>query len=458
MHKLYNTISILSFIICILFTACKKETNYQQLDAFSQSQLHTWNKKLTDVIVKDIFTPPVASRIYVYPNIAAYEVLKLEHRDYESLAGQVKGLSAIPAPERGKKYYLPLASMIAFSTVSQKLVFAGEDLQKHEQDYIRQITDIGIAEDVLHNSVAYGRQVGKHILSWVSHDGYLERTALPRYLLMSEPGKWQPTAPGYMPAIEPYWNKMRPLLLDSCSQFQPPLPTVYDTLPSSHFYKESYEVYQTSKNLTSEQLAIAKFWDCNPNQSYTKGHVTFFHQKISPGGHWMGIASIVSKQKALNLIQTSEVFTTTAIALYDGFISCWDEKYRSNHIRPETYIEKYIDPQWDPILQTPPFPEYTSGHSVISNAAAAMLTSLLGDNIAFTDSTEVEYGLPARNFSSFNHAAGEAAISRLYGGIHFRPAIENGSRQGRKLGEYVASRLRTRVKEQKPPAEIANNQ
>jgi hypothetical protein len=235
------------------------------------------------------------------------------------------------------------------------------------------------------------------------------------------------------------------------------LPTVFDTIPTSPFYKESFEVYQIVKNLTKEQLEIAQFWDCNPNQSYTKGHVTFFHQKISPGGHWMGIASTVCRKKRLNLIETSEVFTTTAIALYDGFISCWDEKYKSNHIRPETYIEKYIDPQWDPILQTPPFPEYTSGHSVISNAAATMLTSLLGDNIAFTDSTEVEFGLPARHFNSFYHAAGEAAISRLYGGIHFRPSIENGSRQGHKLGEFVAAKLRTRKNQQKPATEIANN-
>jgi hypothetical protein len=275
---------------------------------------------------------------------------------------------------------------------------------------------------------------------------------------MSEPGKWQPTAPGYMPAIEPYWNKMRPLVLDSCSQFQPPLPTVFDTLPSSQFYKESTEVYQIVKNLTKEQLEIAKFWDCNPNQSYTKGHVTFFHQKISPGGHWLGIASIVSKQQGLDIMQTSEVFTTTAIALYDGFISCWDEKYKSNHIRPETYIEKYIDQQWDPVLQTPPFPEYTSGHSVISNAAASMLTRLLGDTISFVDSTEVEFGLPTRQFNSFYHAANEAAISRLYGGIHFRPAIVNGSRQGHRLGEFVASKLRTRKSRQLPASEIANNQ
>ncbi len=172
----------------------------------------------------------------------------------------------------------------------------------------------------------------------------------------------------------------------------------------------------------------------------------------------MSIASIASRKRGLNLMQTSEALTLTAIALYDGFISCWDEKYKSNHIRPETYIEKYIDPDWDPVLQTPPFPEYTSGHSVISAAAATMLTKLLGDRLAFTDSSEVAYGLPAREFNSFYDASEEAAISRLYGGIHFRPAIENGSIQGRKLGEYVARKIQTRKSSQaKPVEEIANN-
>src|SRR5688500_6116951 len=115
----------------------------------------------------------------------------------------------------------------------------------------------------------------------------------------------------------------------------------------------------------------------------------------------------------------------------DGFISCWDEKYRSRLVRPETYINEYIDEDWVPLLQTPPFPEYTSGHSVISSASAVTLTKLFGENFSFLDSTEVEFGLKARSFNSFKEASEEAALSRLYGGIHYRPAVEHGITEGR---------------------------
>jgi hypothetical protein len=442
----------------LFFSACTQEQDVKKLDRFSAQQLHLWNKKLTDVIIKDIFTPPVASRIYVYPNIAAYEVLIHTDPAYKTLAGQLQGLKDLPSPDKNKRYYLPAASIIAFSTVAKQLVFAREDIESYEAEYLKAIEKVGINEEELTNSLAYGRTLGNQILAWVKKDGYLERTALSRYLLLNEPGKWQPTAPGYMPAIEPHWYKMRTLALDSCAQFKPSVPTAFDTLPNSTFFKESQEVYHVVKNLSPEQLEIAKFWDCNPNVSYTKGHVMFFHQKISPGGHWMSITSTVSKNKGLDMMQTSEAFTRVALSIYDGFISCWDEKYRSNVMRPETYIEKYIDPSWDPILQTPPFPEYPSGHSVISSAAAATLTNLFGDNVSYMDSTEVEFGLPARKFTSFYQASEEAAISRLYGGIHFRPAIENGSLQGRKLGQFIVNKIKTRVEQEGASQEIAHTE
>ncbi len=107
-------------------------------------------------------------------------------------------------------------------------------------------------------------------------------------------------------------------------------------------------------------------------------------------------------------------------------------------------INKYLDERWEPFLQTPPFPEYTSGHSGISTAAATVLTDEFGDKFAFTDNVEADYGLPPRSFSSFKEASAEAAISRLYGGIHYRMAIEEGIGQGRKVGELVIERVRTR--------------
>jgi len=202
-------------------------------------------------------------------------------------------------------------------------------------------------------------------------------------------------------------------------------------------------VYETGKRLTDEQREIAAFWDCNPFVMHVQGHTMFATKKISPGGHWMGIAGQAARNPHADFMRSAQVYARTAIALADGFLTIWDEKYRSNLIRPETVINQYLDERWQPFLQTPPFPEYTSGHSGISTAAATVLTDEFGDGFAFTDSVEIAFGLPPRSFTSFKQAGAEAAISRLYGGIHYRMAIEEGIGQGRKVGELVVQRVRT---------------
>ena len=215
--------------------------------------------------------------------------------------------------------------------------------------------------------------------------------------------------------------------------------------PGSAFRREVEEVYTVGRDLTDEQRAIASFWDCNPYVVHTHGHAMFATKKLSPGGHWMGIAALASRQNGDDVAATAETFARTAIALSDGFVSVWDEKFRSRLIRPETVINEHIDEAWAPVLQTPPFPEYTSGHSVISAAAAEVLTATYGDAFAFEDTTEEVYGLPVRSFTSFRQAAEEAAMSRLYGGIHYRMAVERGVTQGRGVGGLHVERIATRT-------------
>jgi hypothetical protein len=238
---------------------------------------------------------------------------------------------------------------------------------------------------------------------------------------------------------------VRPFVLDSASQFRPKPPLPYDMREGSAFRRQVMEVYEVGKGLTEEQRAIAAFWDCNPYVMNVRGHAMFATKKISPGGHWQGIVAIASRKAGADLMQSAEAYMRTSVALADGFISSWDEKFRSNLVRPETVINQEIDESWIPLLQTPPFPEYTSGHSVISTAASVVLTDQFGDGFAFADSAEMDYGLPVRTFPSFAAAAAEAAISRLYGGIHYRMAIEEGITQGRGVGELVVSSVRTRA-------------
>ncbi len=431
-------------LFILLFSACGSKHNQEGLDTYFEDSLSRYNRMLTDVIVADIFTPPVASRIYAYSNIAAYEGVRFMEKDSRSLSGQLHHLTITTKPDPQKSYYYPLTSLVAFTEVAKPLVFDLERMEKMQEDLLREIQDIGIDYDIFNNSVALGKSIAKEILLRASTDGYLRRTALPRFSVTDDPGRWRPTPPDYMEAIEPHWRTIKPFVIDSAGQFDPGLPTAFDLSESSQFYKEAIEVYETVQNLDTAQLNIAKFWDCNPNISTTKGHVMYFQQQISPGGHWVHItAQVLEEQKAPH-VTSAGALAKVSVAIADAFISCWDQKYKSNLTRPETFINENIDPDWAPVLQTPAFPEHTSGHSVASAAAAAVLTNIFGNNYAFVDATEVPYGLPVRSYQSFNQAAEEAAVSRLYGGIHYRPAIELGVAQGRQVGNYILQKVRLR--------------
>jgi hypothetical protein len=406
--------------------------------------LHAAAKHLTNVIVYDIFSPPQASRVYAYASVAAYEALRHAYPAQRSLAGQLNGLAAVPAPAADSEYYYPLASVRAFMTVGKALTFSQERMDSLRATMDEQIRRVGMPRDVYERSIAYGDTVAGHILAWSKKDNFAQTRGMPKYSVLHAPGRWIPTPPAYMDAVEPNWALVRPFVMDSSGQYKPLPPHPFDTSATSPFFKETREVYETRQRLTDEQRQIAGFWDCNPYVMHVRGHTMFATKKITPGGHWMGIVSIASRKADADVMTTAEAYVRTALALADGFISSWEEKFRSNLVRPETVINEYIDDQWQPLLQTPPFPEHTSGHSVISTAAATVLTDQFGPAFAFTDSTEVEFGLPVRSFPSFSAAAAEAAISRLYGGIHYRRAIEAGIDQGRRVGEHVLQRVHTR--------------
>ena len=297
------------------------------------------------------------------------------------------------------------------------------------------------------DSKKYGLRVAEHIGAWMNKDNYNQTRTMSKFTVdTDDPGRWQPTPPSYMDGLEPHWNKIRPFVIDSAAQFKPVPPPPFSMEKDSDFYKELKEVYDISNEITekgdeSDEVAIAQFWDCNPYVSVTRGHLMFATKKITPGAHWIGITKIACRKSDYDFDDTVYAYTKTSVAIADAFISCWDEKYRSNLVRPETLINEFIDDNWKPVLQTPPFPEYVSGHSVASGAAAVALTDVFGDNYSFDDDTELPYGLPVRTFSSFNQAADEAAISRMYGGIHYRAAVVIGVKQGRDLGAFVVDNI-----------------
>ncbi len=425
--------------LTILFFIFHGFASAQKVTVNESEYLHRAQMALTEVIVHDIFSPPVASRIYLYANLAAYEVLALESGKLKSFS-TIRQFPAVASLSSNRsKINLPLAALAAFFHASGTLVFSEQRLKDSAGNILNEFRRLLPDKKRFELSVEFGRRVGDSILRLAAGDHYRETRSLRRYSLSAAAGRWIPTPPAYMAAVEPHWGKVKPFLLDSASQFKPPAPFLFgDSL--GEFHAQAVEVHKTVQELTTAQKDIALFWDCNPFFVNTSGHLVFATKKLSPGGHWMSIAGIASKKQGADIFTTAKAYTFTAIALYDAFISCWDEKYRSVYIRPETYINSKIDENWRPLLQTPPFPEYTSGHSVISNAAATVLTRLYG-TMAIEDNSEVGYGLPVRSFNSFFAAAEEAAISRLYGGIHFRQAIEHGQVQGRRIGEFLTARL-----------------
>ncbi|MCL6217288.1 vanadium-dependent haloperoxidase [Zunongwangia pacifica] len=433
-----------------IFTGCADEKSTpKETVAISAANYHDVLDKITNVMVHDIFSPPVASRIYSYANLAAYEIVAQHNPELESLTKTIGADITIPALDTTKAIDYKMAALIAQLEIGKTLIFSEVEITDYSDSLFVNWKEND--EDVFINSKEYGMQVADAFKQWIDKDNYKQTRTMPKFSVYTENvSRWQPTPPAYMDGIEPHWMKIRPFTLDSSSQFKPERHPEFSMEKDSQFYKELMEVYEVRNQMEetgnkSEEMAIAKFWDCNPYVSTQRGHLMFATKKITPGGHWIGITKVASQKANLDFDKTVYAYTTTSMAIADAFISCWDEKYRSNLVRPETLINKFINDQWKPVLQTPPFPEYTSGHSVVSGASAEVLTKLFGDQFQFLDDTEVPYGLPEREYTSFRDAAKEAALSRLYGGIHYRAAIENGLDQGISLGKHVVTTLNVKT-------------
>lgn len=427
----------------LLFTSCKSSKNWKNRSE-KPDYIHRSINEVTDVMLFDIYSPPVASRVYAYISVAGYEAAINGNPEYLSLAGQLNGLKNLPKPDPHKKYCFNLAAVQAILSVGKKLVNSEGRIEAFHTKMMAEFNDTGMPDEVFENSVAYGNLVAKTVLGWAAEDHYKQTRSLSKYNVMTDEGSWKPTPPAYFKAVEPNWNKIRPFVIDSAGQFKPLPAIAFSSKPNSEFYKMAKAVHDAGTNISAENKQIADFWECNPFTMNTNGHTMFAIKKLSPGGHWINIGALACKKTHADYIKTAETYACLSVVIADAFISCWDEKYRSKVIRPETYINQYFDQNWMPLLQTPPFPEYTSGHSVISMASAVMLTKLFGDNFSFADDTEVPFGVPVRHFKSFEIAAKEAAISRFYGGIHYMNSIENGLTEGNQLAIFASQKIKTR--------------
>jgi hypothetical protein len=439
-------ILLLLYISACLF-ACK-QNDYKKIihdPILFSNTVH----ELNQVVMGNNFAPIVASRNYLYASVAAYEVIAAGYPgEYTSLAGQLKGLKELPKPAANTPIDFEFASLLAYCKLGEAVTFPEGSMKEYVDSIKTMAKDHGMPSDIFKNSVAYADTVSNVIMAWSKKDNYAQTRSATKYTVMELDGRWIPTPPAYSSAMEPHWNEIRPLVMDSANQFPVPPPYQYNMKDStSEYCKEVMKIKTAIENLTDEQKHMADFWDDNPFKLNVSGHIMYATKKFSPPGHWESIVGIAAKKANADFPTTVYAYTKTSIALFDAFIQCWDAKYRFNTARPETVINKTMDMEWRPYLQTPPFPEYTCGHSTCSSAAAEALTSVFGDNFAYTDTTELEFGIKSRSYTSFRNAAEENNWARFYGGIHFHHSCIVSTELGRQVGELIVSKLKMKKNE-----------
>jgi hypothetical protein len=412
----------------------------QQADRAEQALISWYKLALALIRHTPTYSPPVASRALAYIGVAAFEGVASGADDMQSLAGQLNGLKPLPRRETGQAYDEAVVINAALTLLVRDLFHntgpTGQRVIDFNSDKLRRGVTEGLPADVIARSEAYGQEIAVHVLAWSRDDGggEIENMGFPYdYTLTAGPAHWVPTSlisQQQVPLL-PKWGANRTFAMRSGKTCGLPPPLDYSEDKASSFYEEALEVHDAVQNLTQEQRDIARFWSDDPMLSPT------------PPGHWISIVMQIIDHDKLNLERSVDVLARLGIVLADAFIGCWDAKFQYDLVRPVTYIRRVIDPAWEPLLTTPPFPEYPSGHSTQSGAAAAVLTKVFGENFAFEDKTREGDGLKPRKFTSFWAAANEAATSRLLGGIHFRTAIERGLQQGQCIADYTNS-LRTR--------------
>ncbi|TAH20102.1 MAG: phosphatase PAP2 family protein [Cytophagales bacterium] len=435
MKKFLSNCIIACFSFALLLSGCKKDSDLPssaEVATFEADLAHAYYQLEFRLIRQTSgFSPPVASRALGYTGVAFYESVVSGMPSYKSLSGKLNGLSDVPQPMKDTEYHWAISANHSLATILKNLFANASAANLAAIDSIKAVYNARyqatVSQDVFNRSANYGEQVANKIFDWSKtdggHEGYLKNFPT-SYVPPVGEGLWVKT--GASTALQPYWGENRTFLAINASPSLLPLsPPIFSTDPSSPFYREGKEVYDVSKNLTASQREIALFWADDAGKTFT------------PPGHSISITRQVLIGKKSTMEAAAVAYLKVGIAVVDAFICGWKCKYKYNLMRPVTYVQKAIDPTWTPLLDTPPFPEYISGHSVQSGASAEVLTNLFGDNFQFVDNTHVDRGLAPRTLSSFYAFAQEAAISRLYGGIHFRSGNEEGLKLGTRIGKNI---------------------
>ncbi len=384
------------------------------------------------------YRPPVAARVYAYMGLAAWEAAQpVMGGGYQSLASRYPDMK-LPKPEPDFRYHLPTVLNACYSNMLQKMfISAPRNIEEKRKELEQKWAEAALEEldsTAFTASVEFGGKMALAVFEWSATDTIGHQANLHLYdknyeLPIGVPF-WQPCEDFPMPAMLPHWGKGRTFVVKTEDHLAAPLPP-FSMEPASPYYVQALEAYTMNSPLSPENQWVAEFWSDD-----------FSGLTYSSAGRWISITNQVVEQERPSVEKALETYLRVGLALSDAAVACWHSKYHYNLLRPETFIRQTIQPDWRPIVHTPSFPAYPSGHAMLSAAAAEVLTQLYGKKYELTDRSHegrTEFkGMP-RHFHSFYEMAFENASSRIPLGVHFRMDCEEGTRLGLNIGKEVAA-------------------
>jgi len=389
------------------------------LRALAESELPQVVSVVSEAVRQNGALPGVSSRYFAYSLLAGHETTARFQTKVSSLQGALRGLPPTNSFVKTDEVFHPFAALYAVLETGRNFFPSDNTLAGKQAALEQAFRDKGLDEQTIAQSKTAAQDIARSILDYAAGDGFQRLAARVRPGAAANPATLNTDA---LQGAEMTGNPYRPFFIENAQPFALPAPAPFDTSSGSAFMATVREVYDFRRNQTAEQWEIARFWDA--------GTTTL-------AGHWLSICSAVCVEKKVPFNQALRAHAITALAVADAYHLCWEEQMRYRRVQPKTVINRTLDVAWQPTLTSAGIMEYASDYSLASAAAAEVLTKLLGEQTAFSD----PIGRQARRFSSFRQAAQEASISRLYGGVQYRDALDAGLVSGRKLGEFVVGRL-----------------
>jgi len=440
MKKFIIPVEIIFIAISLFLSSCQKweeiasslnsddsHSHLQQTNTYSSEVVFKW----IDMQLRLIRTNPTPlggvppQRYLGYSAIALYESVVPGMPYFQSLAGQLTDMPAMPQTVHGNAYYWPACGNAALAAMTRNFFTNAtaankvsiDSLENALNDTYKMQTDTA----QFRQSSSFGKAVAKVVFTWSTTDGSANANA--PYVPPVGPGLWAPTPPAFLSAFGPFWGNNRLMVANSLDGAAPLAPPNYSEDPTSDFYKMVSEVYDVSQALTPEQTAIAIYYRDNPGFG---------------GGHYFSILKQVLVQKNPKLDFTAYAYAKASIAIIDAGIGSFKTKYQYNQQRPIKYIRDVLGhSSWNSVFPAPNFPDFPSAHSTIAGAFGEIMKSLFGSNYQFTDHSYDYLGMAPRSYISFDAMVQEIGDSRVYAGIHYRLSCERGTQQGRKIGQNI---------------------